>query len=147
MCRIFLLTTVLVCGGCSDDTESLKCTQGEYTGNFKITTQSDVATLAGYTSISGGLEIRCLSCTDLSELSCLTSVGEHLYIWTNPALTNLDGLSGITSVGEDLNIRFNFSLPDCEACNLLDQLTTTPTPINVWGNLDDSCTPVPAGCP
>ena len=41
----------------------------------------------------------------------------------------------------------NEVLPDCEVCDLLDQLTTTPAPIDVHDNLDDSCTPVPVGCP
>ena len=36
---------------------------------------------------------------------------------------------------------------DCEACDLLDQLTTGPTAIDVHDNLDDTCTPVPANCP
>ncbi len=133
-----VLTTVLVCGGCSHvlsigdggtadadtdtdsdtdsdsdtdtdtdtDTGPNECTQdlGEYSGDFEITTPSDVATLAGYTSISGSLYINCLSCTDLSELVCLTSVGVYFRIEDNDDLTNLDGLSGITSVGGELFI-------------------------------------------
>jgi len=239
------LATALVFGGCDDekretgesdadadtdtdtntdtDTDSdtgPDCTQGEYSGDFEITTQSDVATLAGYTSISGELNIDCPSCTDLSELICLTSVGGHfrimettaltnldglsalisvggvlsifgnnslsnldglsaltsvgglLVISSNPALSNLDGLSALTSVGGEfgltinnnkalanldglgaltwikhLLITSNLVLPDCEVCELLDQLTTAPTPTEVHDNLDDSCTPVPTGCP
>ncbi len=41
----------------------------------------------------------------------------------------------------------NGSLPDCEACEVLDQLTSGPTSIDVHDNLDDLCTPVPANCP
>ena len=68
-------------------------------------------------------------------------------IHDNDALTNLDGLSALTSVGRDLNIFDNAALPDCEVCDLLDQLTSGPTSIDVHDNLDDSCTPVPANCP
>jgi hypothetical protein len=50
-------------------------------------------------------------------------------------------------VGEDFVIHNNDILPDCEACEVLDQLTSAPTSIDVHDNLDDSCTPVPAGCP
>jgi hypothetical protein len=56
-------------------------------------------------------------------------------------------LSGVTSVGGELGIGWNQVLPDCEACDLLDQLTTAPYLITVFDNLDDSCTPVPSNCP
>ena len=209
------------------DTGPVECDLGEYSGHFEILEQSDVATLAGYTSISGNLDIRCTSCTDLSELLCLTSVGEYmeiddnavltnvdglsaltsvggdiaitdnealtnldglgaltsvdgsLYVDSNPYLMNLDGLSGVTSIGGGLLIEGNAALknldglsaltsifiymgdepwdffvihdndilPDCEACELLDQLVSEPTVIDVHDNLDDSCTPVPGNCP
>ena len=228
---LMILATVLACGGCGDDDDDDSdggtdtdtdtgpdCTQGEYSGDFEITEQSDVAILAGYTSISGHIETHCSSCEDLSELSCLTSVGEELWLYNNtaltnlnglsaltsvgdyliiegnnaltnleglgaltsvgqglvitdtfdmtsldglsaltsvnyltiewnPLITNLDGLSALTSVGERLSITVNDILPDCEACDILDQLTSTPTTIEVYDNLDDSCTPVPTNCP
>ena len=121
---LMLLATVLVCGGCSHvssigdagpdsdsdsdsdsdtDTGPVECNLGEYSGDFEILKYSDVATLAGYTSISGNLTIECNSCTELSELICLASVGGGLVIGgissSNPDLTNLDDLSSITSVG------------------------------------------------
>jgi hypothetical protein len=147
------------------------CIKGEYTGDINIETQSDVATFAGYTSVSGYLRIFCPSCIDLSKLICLTSVGGYSRIYWNTSLTSLNGLSGITSVGGSLTIGENYfltnldglssltsvglslsiggnhALPDCEACDFLDQLTTGPTDISVWQNLDDSCTPVPDECP
>jgi hypothetical protein len=48
-----------------------------------------------------------------------------------------------------LAITLNGSLPDCEVCELLDQLTLGPIYMNmdVHNNLDDSCTPVPSNCP
>ena len=155
--HFFVVMIAFVCtASCSDDNTSstdggtdtdTSCPEGEYSGDFTIGTQSDVATLAGYTSISGDLEIECLSCTDLSELICLTSVGGNLFLWDNDALTALAGLNALTSVGNNLTIFDNYALPDCEACDLLDQLTSGPTLIDVHENLDDSCTPVPANCP
>ena len=65
----------------------------------------------------------------------------------NDFITNLDGLGALTSMNGILWIYSNDVLPDCEVCDLLDQLTTTPAPIDVHDNLDDSCTPVPVGCP
>ena len=160
-------------GGTNDsgDTDTNCALGGTYNSDFTIGTQSDVATLAGYTSISGSLHINCNSCTDLSELICLASVDENLGIFNNPALTNVDGLSNITSVGWSLWIQsnavltslnglsaltsvgdafefyLNDILPDCEVCELLDQITSGPLSIDVHDNLDDTCTPVPAGCP
>jgi hypothetical protein len=198
---LMVLATVLVCGGCGDDRRSggsdsdtdtdtdsdsdtdtdtdtdsdTDCTLGAYSGGFMINSQSDVATLAGYTLIFGDLYIECPSCTDLSELICLTSTGGDLSIRDNAALINLDGLSALYSVGgwvwiEDnalsnldglsalisvggeslaggLVINSNPALPDCEVCDLLDQITYGPTSTNVEDNLDDACTPVPTNCP
>ena len=62
------------------DTGPIECNMGEYNGDITIITQSDVATLAGYTEITGDLEIKCHSCTDLDKLVCLTSVGGSLDI-------------------------------------------------------------------
>ena len=110
----FLWTAAFVIAGCSDgssgggdggatdtdtDTGPIECNLDTYNGNLIINTQSDVATLAGYTSILGNLSIYCPSCTDLSELICLTSVGEDLWIEGNTALNNLYGLSALISVG------------------------------------------------
>ena len=86
--------------------------------------------------------------TDLDGLSGITGpVGGDLKIFWNTILTNLDGLGGITSVGGELLILGNNALPDCEACDLLDQLTSGPTVMHVQENLDDTCTPVPDNCP
>ena len=52
-----------------------------------------------------------------------------------------------TRVSEFLNISDNNTLPDCEACDLLDQLISVPVAIDVYYNLDDTCTPVPDNCP
>jgi hypothetical protein len=50
-------------------------------------------------------------------------------------------------VGGPLLIDNNPALPDCEVCDLDDQLTSGPTSFDVFDNLDDSCTPVPDNCP
>ena len=89
------------------DTGPVECDLGEYSGDFTISTQSDVATIAGYTSIWGELWIHCPLCSDVSELSCLTSVGEDLNIQYNDALADLDGLGALTSVVGNLTIRSN----------------------------------------
>jgi len=85
--------------------------------------------------------------TNLDDLSGPISVGWALTISNNDTLANLDGLSGITSVGGDFQITSSYALHDCKVCDFLDQLTTGPADIVVWDNVDDTCTPVPAGCP
>ena len=113
-------------------------------GNTALTNLDGLSALASVSSlwITGNAAL-----TNLDGLSGITSVGGELAILVNTALTNLDGLSGITSVGECLEIYYNFALSDCEACELLDQLTSGPTSIDVYDNLNDTCTPVPGNCP
>ena len=41
----------------------------------------------------------------------------------------------------------NGSLPYCEICELLDQLTSGPVILDVSDNLEDFCWPFPANCP
>ena len=106
----------------TDSDTDTDCTQGTYTDNLFINTQSDVATLAGYTSISENLTIDCPSCTDLSELICLASIGKGLCIWENPALTDLDGLSALTSVGVDLTIWDNAALTNLDGLSALTSI-------------------------
>ena len=52
--------------GDTDTDTGPDCTLGEIGGYVTIETQSDIASLAGYTSIAGGLVVHCPSCTDLS---------------------------------------------------------------------------------
>jgi hypothetical protein len=84
---------------------------------------------------------------NLDGLSGLASVFWSLQIIDNDALTSLDGLSSLTAVGLGYETTNNLALPDCESCDLLDQLTTEPPSIDVHDNLDDACTPVPDNCP
>jgi len=120
---------------------------------YNTDTLTNLDGLAALTSVGGSLSISGnVSLTNLNGLSGLTSVTGNLLIGNdynggNPVLTNLDGLSGLTSVGNEFRIIDNPTLPDCEVCDLLDQLTTAPTSINVHDNLDDTCTPVPTNCP
>ncbi len=146
--RNLLLTLVLAImlvfgchhvGSLGGDAGPVECNLGEYSGNFRISPQSDGADIAGYTSISGDLHVEYFleeldnedtSYTDLSDLICLTSVdGSNLF------------------EDDDFHIINNPALPDCEVCELLDQLTSEPATIEVHDNLADSCTPVPGNCP
>ena len=84
---------------------------------------------------------------DLDGLGFLTSIGGDLDFSFHNDLTNLDGLSALTAIGGSLSFQYNEALYDCEACELLAQLTSGPAATNVHSNLDDSCTPVPENCP
>ena len=106
---------------------------------------------------------------DLSGLSSLVRVG-GLNLAGNAALTGLDGAVCLQSIYGDFNLKMmpaienvslprlrvvrshlniydNNVLPDCDVCDLLDQLTLAPDTIDVWDNLEDTCAPVPANCP
>jgi hypothetical protein len=104
--------------------------------------------MSDLTEVGGELSIFANSIlADLSGLSALASAGDLLHLQGNDVLDNLDGLSALTTVGGAFSVYFHLVLPDCEVCELLDQLTTGPTSILVWDNLDDTCTPVPENCP
>ena len=62
-----------------------------------------------------------------------------LFIVDNAALTNLDGLQALTSaVDGPLEIGNNPDLPQCEACDLVDQLIDFEA-FNFYGNQPDTC--------
>ena len=154
------------------DTDS--CTMGDFVGTVSVYSMADIEEAAGYTTIVGDLSImNCPMCYELVALSCLAevngavtisgvdalpdvdgldalaTVGGDLAIYDNSSLTNLDGLGVLTDVGgEFLSISNNVLLPDCEVCQVLDQLTSLVfTETDFLGNLDDTCTPVPDNCP
>jgi hypothetical protein len=85
---------------------------------------------------------------NLDGMSALTWVtGAWLDINSNASLDNLDGLGNLIQLNGDLLIYDNPDLPECEACDLLDQLTLGPSSTDVYDNLSDTCTPVPDNCP
>ena len=79
-------------------------------------------------------------------ISNLISVGGGINISYNTAFVDFD-LSSLISVSGGLTVMFNEVLPDCKVCTLLSQLIISPTLVAVNNNFDDSCTPIPTGCP
>ncbi len=102
--------------------------------------------LAGLTSIPVNLTVTSTGVTSLEGLHNVTSIGE-VTIQGNSELTSLDGLRSLTRIFTHVQIYGNERLPDCEVCQMLEQLTSSPTTIGASGNLDDTCTPVPDSCP
>ena len=104
--------------------------------------------LANLTEVQSSLDITGnLALESVDGLSSLTTVEQNLTIMQNSSLTDLDGLGALITVGWDLFVGGNPDLPDCQVCELLSRLNEEPTNIDVTANLDDSCTPVPEGCP
>jgi hypothetical protein len=96
----------------------LDCTPADIT----LTNQAEVDALSvtKCTTVTGNLVISGSSITSLEGLFNLTSVGGHLFIKDNvaltnpPGLTNLDGLSSLTSVGGDLHIDELYALTNLD---------------------------------
>ena len=155
----------MTCTALDDAAACLSCDRGEWAGFYTITDAGSLRTLSGFTSITGDLLVRDTALEDLAGLECLTSVGwdlriqgtnsltsltglealtsvESLTLRYNESLTTLDGLDALYGVFDEVKIRSNDSLPDCEACDLLGQLTSGPSTIDIQLNLDDECTPV-----
>jgi hypothetical protein len=102
---------LLSCGddsGTGDDTDSdsgeIVCSLGTLDGDMPVDEKHELAFLAGFTSITGDLEIHELGfSTHLGELTCLTSVGGSLTI-RDCGLVSLKGLSSLSAIGGDLVI-------------------------------------------
>jgi len=109
-------------------------------GNLHIIEEKTLENLSGLSSLSsigGELEIGGNEAlTSLAGLSHLVSVGENLAINLNPSLTSL-GMNALTEVGGGMSITQNSSLPQCEACELVEQVGGDPQGVNA--NLHDSC--------
>lgn len=88
---------------------------------------------------------------NVDGLSCVQQIGGTLVVGSlaagNGDLSNLNGLGKLRALGEGLWIKDNKDLPECEACELLDQLSNEPYPLEVAYNQLDDCTPVPKNCP
>jgi hypothetical protein len=108
---------------------------------------TDLDDLSSLSSLGGLLIYHNNSLGNLDGLNEVSHLSFNLKVNDNGLLLDIDGLSGITSIEGDLEIRDNDILPDCEACDLIEQLTSGPASIDVQYNLDDSCTPVPGNCP
>ena len=134
----------------------------------------NLASLEGLENLTYVGELMSISGTELlenvDELGALTTVEGDLYIHHNDALVGVDGLGNLVAV-EDLHIADNQALvsisglsslttvsdtsfyivgnpllPDCDVCGVFGQLTTTPSFVSIYDNLDDSCTPAPDNC-
>lgn len=81
-------------------------------GNYRINNSVDLANLAGYTEVTGELEIQAGAIPNIDALTSLTTVGGDFFIQENNAITNLDGLENLTSVGGRFEIKTNASLTD-----------------------------------
>lgn len=84
--------------GADSEPDTAACARGTLEGNANIHTASDLASIAGYTAINGGLTISDTSIDSLAGLECLTAVTGGLSIVETDALVNLDGLRGLTQV-------------------------------------------------
>jgi hypothetical protein len=91
-------------------------------GNYYIYNSADLASLAGFTEVTGDLLISVGDMPNLNGLENLTSVGDNLLITSNNALTNLEGLNKLESVGGSIEITSNDALTNLEGLNNLESV-------------------------
>jgi len=97
------------------DSDTLSCDMGAFSGDYQIDDPADLAGLAGYTSISGNLDILyCWTCESFAELGCLESIGWNLRVVGNPALEDLAGLDNVAEVVNRISIQHNEGLTGLE---------------------------------
>lgn len=75
------------------------CSQGVYQGSLNVESSADIGLIAGYTGITGSLQVTSEDIYCLEFLSCLETVGNSLYIADNPNLETTAGLNGLEVVG------------------------------------------------
>ncbi len=75
------------------------CDRGELVGSMRIESSAQIEDIAGYTSVTGWLEISSSDLECLDFLACIESVGRDVLVADNPMLRSLDGLDGLMQVG------------------------------------------------
>lgn len=100
------------------------CDRGSFVGSIRITSGAQIDEIAGYTSMTGWLEVfeSDLQCVDF--LGCMEDVGHDVTLFGNQNLESVEGLDGLVSIGivadGNLVITENPALPDIDAINGLE---------------------------
>lgn len=103
------------------------CNRNAYAGDFTAHSSAELATLQGYTVVTGNLAIGSeatnspTDIADLSVLGCLQVVEQELLIVQNPALRDLTGLGQLLQVSK-LTITSNTGLQSLQGLNSLSVL-------------------------
>ncbi len=93
-------------------------------GSHYIANSVGLASMEGFTEITGDLEIRAGDIPNLESLSSLTKVGGTLIINDNGTLTDLSGLRNLESIGGYLQINNNASLVSLEGLNNIESIAS-----------------------
>jgi hypothetical protein len=75
------------------------CDKGELEGSARVTTEEDIAEIAGHTAISGWLEVYQTEAECLEFLACMEDVGRDVTVFGNAQLRTLEGLDGLERIG------------------------------------------------
>src|SRR5688572_23683132 len=75
------------------------CDRGELVGSMRVESSAQIEDIAGYTSVTGWLEITGSDLECLDFLACLTTVGQDVRVADNPQLRSLAGTDAIAVVG------------------------------------------------
>jgi hypothetical protein len=106
---------------------------------LSISVNSSLASveMGSLTSVAANLTIIHTNLVGIS-LPALDSVGSYLSVSSNPDLVSLE-MSALTTVGGSLRIAENPNLPQCEACEILEQLGSFTGELSFHGNKPDEC--------
>lgn len=117
------------------------CDRGSFVGSIRVTSAAQIDEIAGYTSMTGWLEVFESDLECLEFLSCMEDVGHDVTVFGNPGLRDIDGLDNLTTIGivGDGNLVFseNVSLTELDAINGLEVI-----PGSLVVNHNDSLTGV-----
>lgn len=117
--------------GCGDPPP---CDKGEFVGSIRIESADQIEEIAGYTSMTGWLEVYQSDLTCLDFLGCMENVGHDVTIFGNEFLTDVEGTNAMVNLGvatEELDeadkdgtlvVSENAMLEDISGFNALEQV-------------------------
>ena len=95
------------------------------TGNFEISSDADLAQIAGCSTIDGNVDVEGLTQTDLTGFNSLQEVTGSLWIMRNTNLQSVEGLNNLQQVGDDLLFSYNADLTSLDGLESLTNIDGT----------------------
>ena len=95
------------------------------TGDFEISSDADLAQIAGCSTIDGNVDVEGLTQPDLTGFNSLQEVTGSLWVMRNTNLQSVEGLNNLEQIGDDLLFSYNESLTSLDGLESLTNIDGT----------------------